>query len=141
MKRDVAVIEGDGSELDEFNIKGEKQVNEQCTEATVRRSLPAIPASDQQPAVSLSVKKDDPTILMAIIDRTASQKRILDDLRQALALPDLAVPYRELEPGIIKAITIKVRENTTFEKASICIFGTPDRSRLIRYWRNRWGLQ
>ena len=105
------------------------------------RAPAAKPVKGVEPAVLLSVKKDDPTILMAVIDRTASQKRILDDLRRALALPDLAVPYRELEPGILKAITIKVRENTTFEEASICVFGTPDRSRLIRYWRNRWGLQ
>lgn len=114
-------------------------MSEQCTEAPVRRASPAMPASDQQPAVSLSVKKDDSTILMALIDRTASQKRILDELRRAL--PDLAVPYRELEPGLVKAIWIKLTEDVTFEEASICVFGTPDRSRLIRYWRNRWGLQ
>jgi hypothetical protein len=116
-------------------------MNEQCADVAVRRAPPAKPANDQESSVSLSVSKDDPTILTALIDRTASQKRILDDLRRTLALPDLAVPYRELEPGIVKAITIKVRENTTFEEASICVFGTPDRSRLIRYWRNRWGLR
>jgi len=116
-------------------------MNEQCTDVAVRRAPPAKPANGRQPSVSLSVSKDDPTILTALIDRTASQKRILDDLRRALALPDLAVPYRELKPGIVKAILIKLTENITFEEASICVFGTPDRSRMIRYWRNRWGLQ
>ena len=116
-------------------------MSEQCTEAPVRMPPLAMPASDQQPAVSLWVKKDDPTILTALIDRTASQKRILNDLRRALALRDLAVPYRELEPGIVKAITIKLRENTTFEEASIRVFGTPDLGGRIRYWRNRWGIR
>jgi hypothetical protein len=114
-------------------------MNGQCRDVAVRRAPAATPASDKQSAVALSVSKEDPTILTAVIDRTASQKRILDDLRRAL--PDLAVPYRELEPGIIDAIRIKTTEKITFQNASICIFGTPDRCRTIRYWRNRWGIQ
>jgi hypothetical protein len=113
-------------------------MSEQCTDVAVTRT-PVMPASDQQPAVSLWVKKDDPTILMALIDRTASQRRILDDLRRAL--PQVGVPYRELEPRIIEAILIKLRENITFEEASICVFGTSSLAGRIRYWRNRWGLQ
>jgi hypothetical protein len=113
-------------------------MNEQCKDVAVSRAPLAEPANDQQPAVSLSVS-GDPTILTALIDRTASQKRILDDLRRAL--PDFDVPYRELEPGIIEAILIKLRENITFQEASICVFGTPNRCRTIRYWRNRWGIQ
>jgi hypothetical protein len=113
-------------------------MNEQCRDVTVSRAPLAKPASDQQPAVSLSVS-EDPTILTALIDRTASQKRILDDLRRAL--PELAVPYRELEPRIIEAIRIKQTENISFQSASICAFGSPDRHRMIRYWRNRWGIR
>jgi hypothetical protein len=113
-------------------------MNEQCTRVAVKKAPLAKPADDQQPAVSLAVSKD-PTILTAVIDRTASQKRILDDLRRAL--PQLAVPYRELEIGIVDAIRIKLRENITFEEASICAFGTPDFAGRIRYWRNRWGIQ
>jgi|HubBroStandDraft_2_1064218.scaffolds.fasta_scaffold00415_6 hypothetical protein len=93
----------------------------------------------QQPSVWLSVKKDDCTILTAMIDRTASQKRIIDDLRRVL--PQLAVPYRELEPGIVEATRIKSTENISFEDASICVFGSPSRSRILRYWRNRWELR
>jgi len=139
MRAFVGVVEAKSSELDKLNGEGEQEVVEQDAVIAIRRTHAAKPANDQQAAVSLSVKKDDPTILTALIDRTASQKRILDDLRRALS--HLAVPYRELEPGIVRAITIKVSENITFEQASICVFGTPDRSRLIRYWRNRWGIQ
>lgn len=114
-------------------------MNEQNEEVAVRRAPLAMPANDQHPAVALSVSKDDPTILTALIDRTASQKRIIDDLRRTL--PQLAVPYRELEPGIVKAIRIKMTEVVTFQEASICVFGTPDRCRTIRYWRNRWELR
>jgi hypothetical protein len=114
-------------------------MNEQNGEVAVKRAPLAMPANDQHPAVSLSVSKDDPTILTALIDRTASQKRIIDDLRRAL--PQLAVPYRELEPGIVKAIRFKLTENITFQEASICVFGTPNRCRTIRYWRNRWELR
>jgi hypothetical protein len=113
--------------------------DEQHIEVTVRRAPLAKPANGQQPSVSLSVSKDDPTILTALIDRTASQKRILDDLRRAL--PQVGVPYRELEPRIIEAILIKLRENITFEEASICVFGTPSLAGRIRYWRNRWGIR
>jgi hypothetical protein len=141
MRAFVGVVEAKSSELDKFNREGEQKVVEQDAVIGTRRTLAAKPANDQQLSVSLSVKKDDPTILTALIDRTASQKRILDDLRRALALPDLAVPYRELEPGIVEAITKKVRENTTFEEASIYVFGNPDFAGRIRYWRNRWGLQ
>jgi hypothetical protein len=96
-------------------------------------------AHDQQPSVVLSVSADDRRILTALIDRTAPQRRIIDDLR--LVLPQFAVPYRELDPRIVEAIQVKLRENMTFEEASICVFGTPDYARVIRYWRNRWELQ
>ena len=114
-------------------------MNEQCTDVAVRRAPLAMPANGHQAAVLLVVSKDDPTILTALIDRTASQKRILEDLRQRL--PDFAVPYRELEPRIVEAIWIKIRENITFEEASICVFGTPNLAGRIRYWRNRWGIR
>jgi hypothetical protein len=114
-------------------------MNEQNAEVAVRRAPLAMSANDQQPAVLLTVSKDDPTILMALIDRTASQKRIIDALRQAL--PQLAVPYRELDPRIVDAIRIKIKENITFQDASICVFGTPSLCGRIRYWRNRWELQ
>ena len=135
----VGVVEAKSSELDKFNREGEQEVVEQDAVYSDPRPPLAKPANDQQPAVALSVSNDDPTILTALIDRTASQKRILDDLRRAL--PDFAVPYRELEPGIVKAIRIKIRQNITFEEASICAFGIPDLAGRIRYWRNRWGLQ
>jgi hypothetical protein len=96
-------------------------------------------ARDGQPRVFLSVKNDDPTVLTALIDRTASRKKIIDDLRRAL--PQFAVPYRELKPKIVEAIQAQSRENITFEEASTRVFGTPNRARTIRYWRNKWGLQ
>jgi hypothetical protein len=94
---------------------------------------------DQESSVRLSVSKGDRTILTAIIDRTASQKRIIDDLRRAL--PQFDVPYRELERHLVEAIQVKSRENITFEQASIRVLGTPSHARTIRYWRNRWNLQ
>jgi hypothetical protein len=114
-------------------------MSEPNVEVAVRRAPLATPANDQHPTVSLSVSKDDPTILMALIDRTASQKRIVDSLRRAL--PQLAVPYRELDSRIVDAIRIKLTENITFQEASIYVFGTPDQCRAIRYWRNRWELR
>jgi hypothetical protein len=92
-----------------------------------------------QPSIALSVREVDRTTLMAIIDRSASQKRILLDLKQAL--PQFAVPYRELEEGIVEAIRTRLKEDITFYEASIRVFGTPRHSRMIRYWRNRWELQ
>jgi hypothetical protein len=111
---------------------------EQHADVLARRPPLAKPANDHQPSVSLSLS-EDPTILTALIDRTASQKRILVDLRRAL--PQFAVPYRELEKGIVDAIRIKLKENITFEEASICVFGTPDHHRTVRYWRNRWEVR
>jgi hypothetical protein len=139
MRAFVGVVEAKSSELDKFNREGEQEVVEQDAVIATKRAPLAKPANDQQPAVALSVSKDDPTILTALIDRTASQKRILNDLRRAL--PDFAVPYRELEPGIVEAIRRRIRENITFQEASIWVFGTPDLAGRIRYWRNRWGLQ
>jgi hypothetical protein len=86
----------------------------------------------------LSVNEDR-SILTALIDRTASRRRIIDDLRRAL--PQFAVPYRDLEPKILEAIRLKLTDNLTFEEASIFVFGTPDHARAIRYWRNRWEIQ
>jgi hypothetical protein len=96
-------------------------------------------AHDQQSSVLLLVKSDDRTVLTALIDRTASQKKIIDEFRRAL--PRFAVPYRELEPQVLDAIRLRVTENITFEEASIRVFGTPNYARTIRYWRNRWGFQ
>jgi hypothetical protein len=115
-------------------------------DAPLTASLAALVASndkadtgEKQSSVRLSVSEVDCTILTALIDRTASQKRIIDDLRRVLT--QFAVPYRELDPRILEAIRVKLRENITFEEASICVFGTPDHARMIRYWRNRWELQ
>jgi hypothetical protein len=93
---------------------------------------------DRQASVLLSVSTGDVRILTALIDRTASGRRIIDDLRRAL--PEFAVPYRELERRIVEAIWVKSSESLTFEEASIRVFGTPDYARRIRYWRNKWGL-
>jgi hypothetical protein len=94
---------------------------------------------NKESSVSLSVSDDDRTILTAVIDRTASQKRIIYDLRQALA--QYAVPRREIDRQLIEGIRVKLDENTTFEEASIYVFGTSDRARKIRYWRNRWRIR
>jgi hypothetical protein len=55
-----------------------------------------------QPSVSLSVVQKDRTFLTAIIDRTASRTKILNDLRQQLS--DLGVPYRNVDPRLLEAI-------------------------------------
>lgn len=93
----------------------------------------------QQSSVSLSVVKDDRTILTAVIDRTASRKRIINDISRVL--PEFSVPYRELERGIVEALRIRLKEDMTFGEASLRAFGTPDRAGAIRRWRNRWGLR
>jgi hypothetical protein len=90
-------------------------------------------------SVRLSVGQKDRTILTAIIDRTASQTKILNDLRQQLS--DLGVPYRNVDPGILEAIRVKSAENLSFEEAAIYVFGDPSFARKIRYWQNRWQLQ
>jgi hypothetical protein len=93
-----------------------------------------------QPSVIVSVRGDDPTILEAFIDRTASQQRIISDLRRELR--KFAVPYRrDLDKRILKAIRVHLEEGATFEEASICLFGNPDSARAIRYWRNKWGIR
>jgi hypothetical protein len=92
-----------------------------------------------QPSVLLSVRKIDHTTLTAVIDRTASQKRIIEDLGRAL--PQFAVPYRELEPKIIEALRIKANENIPLEDVSIRVFGSKSFPRSLRYWRNKWGIR
>jgi hypothetical protein len=92
-----------------------------------------------QPSVIVSVRGGDPTILEAFIDRTASQQRIISDLRRELC--NFAVPYRrELDKKILEAIRVHL-EGATFKEASIYVFGNPDYARAIRYWRNKWGLR
>jgi hypothetical protein len=114
-------------------------MTEQLADLAASRPPLARAANDHQPSVLVSLSKDDPTVLTALIDRTASQKRILVDLKRAL--PQFAVPCRELEKGIVDAILIKLRENITFEAASICVFGDSKFGRTIRYWRNRWEVR
>lgn len=93
---------------------------------------------EHQSTVLLSEKNDDPTILSALIDRTAPQNKIIADLRRQLT--DFGVPYRKLDPQMLEAINLKVKENLSFQEASIRIFGSPKLAQKIRYWRNRWGI-
>jgi len=92
-----------------------------------------------QPSVSLSVRPEDRTILVANIDRTASQTTIINDLRQELS--QFAVPYRNVDQRILEAIRLKLAENITNEEAAIRVFGDVNFARKIRYWQNRWQLQ
>jgi hypothetical protein len=90
-------------------------------------------------SVWVSLRGEDPTHLTVLVDRTAPQNRILNDLQAAL--PEFAVPYRELEPRIIEAIRIKANENITLEEASIRVLGSKKFPRSLRYWRNKWGIR
>jgi len=93
----------------------------------------------RQSSVELSVAGADVSLLTAFIDRTASQSTIIRDLQSKLT--DFAVPYRRLDRRILEAIRIKLNENLTYDEASIRVFGNPNFSRKLRYWRNRWGMQ
>ena len=92
-----------------------------------------------QSSVSLSMREEDHTILVANIDRTASQTTIINDLRQELS--KFAVPYRNVDQRTIEAIRVKLAENLTYEEAAISVFGDVKFARKIRYWQNRWQLQ
>jgi len=92
-----------------------------------------------QPSVSLSVHEEDHTILVALIDRTASKTKIINELREALS--EFAVPYRNVDRRIVEAIRLKLAENITYEEAAIRVFGNAKLARKIRYWQNRWQLQ
>jgi hypothetical protein len=128
---------------DSENLEADGQIN--ADQPAVANPVAQVAPNDQadvgdkESSVNLSVSDDDRTILTAAIDRTASQKRILDDL--ARALPQFAVPHREIDRRIAEAIRLKLDENMTFEDASIYVFGTSDHARKIRYWRNRWGIR
>ena len=122
------------TQKDKFNWNGEEQMSE--NENVAKQEGPPVV---KQPSVHLSVRKEDSAILEAVIDRTASQTAIIDDMRQEL--PRFDVPYRDVDPRILEAIRVKSAENLTFEQASIWVFGDPNFARKIRYWQNRWQLQ
>jgi hypothetical protein len=105
----------------------------------IRKPEPETRVQVEKPSALLSVERGDPTLLAAIVDRTASRKKIIDDLRRAL--PKFAVPYRKIQPDLLQAIRLTLTENMTFEQASIRVYGTPKHAGAIRYWRNRWELQ
>jgi hypothetical protein len=92
-----------------------------------------------QRSVSLCVCQEDRTILVAVIDRTASRTAIINDLRREL--PKFTVPYRNVDQRILRAIRLKLAENITYEEAAICVFGDVNFARKLRYWQNRWQLQ
>jgi hypothetical protein len=86
-----------------------------------------------QSCVVMSVSANDPTVLEARIDRAASRKRIVKELRGELRR--FAVPYRQdLDPQVLRAVRVYLEEGATFEQASICVFGDPKHARAIRYW-------
>ena len=90
-------------------------------------------------SVSLSVTPDDPTILTAVIDRTATRSRIVEDLQAELA--KFGVPYRDVDRRIFEAVRQREREGLSYTEASVRIFGNPDKAELIRYWHNNWKRQ
>ena|ERR1700674_5737209 len=92
-----------------------------------------------QPSVILSVRQEDRTTLVAVINRTVSKTTIINDLRQELS--KFAVPYRNVDQRILEAIRVKLAENITYEEAAIYVFGDASFARKIRYWQNRWQLQ
>lgn len=126
-------------------------MNEQHSDRTQMLAAPCVakeaeqeraPVDDQrelQSSVSLSVRQEDHTILVAQIDRTASQTKLINDLRKEL--PKFAVPYRNVDQRILKAIRVKIAENLTDEQAALWVFGDARYARQIRYWQNRWQLQ
>jgi hypothetical protein len=69
-----------------------------------------------------------------VLDATASQSRLRKELSK---LPSqIGAPYRDIDARIVDAVE-KVNAGASFKRASIEIFGTPDRAETIRYWRNR----
>ena len=88
-------------------------------------------------SVSVSISKDDPTIITAVIDRTAPQAQIVENLKEQLAAA--GVPYRPVDPRIFQAVMLCERDGVSLREASIRLFGTPDMEDRIRYWRNSWG--
>lgn len=126
-------------------------MNEQHSDGTQMFVAPCVPKEAEQErapvhdqrelqsSVSLSLRKEDHTILVATIDRTASQTKIINDLRKEL--PKFAVPYRNVDQRILEAIRVKFAENLTDEEAALYVFGDASYARSIRYWRNRWQLR
>jgi hypothetical protein len=92
-----------------------------------------------RPSVSLTVREQDRTVLTGYVDRTASQNRIIANLREELR--KFSVPYRDVDQRILEAIRVKLTENITYEAASIWVFGDANFARQIRYWQNKWQLQ
>jgi len=141
-KNELAGVDS-SEKRDSENLEADGQIN--ADQPPVANPVAQVAPNDQadvgdkEPSVKLLVSDDDPTMLTAFIDRTASQKRIVHDLRHALA--QYAVPRREIDRQIVQGIRVKLDENTTFEEASICVLGTSDLARKIRYWRNRWGIR
>jgi hypothetical protein len=99
------------------------------------------PSSENKAAsgssVRLSVRPNDPTILTALIDRTATRSRIVEDLQGELA--KFGVPYRDVDQRIFEAVRLLKREGLSYSEASVRVFGYPDKAELIRYWQNNWG--
>ena len=87
--------------------------------------------------VSVSIHKNDPRVLTAVIDRTMSLPEIMKALRQALRS---LVPYRHVDPRIFQAVQlVNTGEVKSYREASVRVFGTPAKADLIRYWHNKWG--
>ena len=87
-------------------------------------------------SVHISVSPDDPTICTAVFDRTASRKRLVSDLRKALAKLDPPPPYREVDPRIFESVRLLRLERPTYEQACIRVFGSGKQAESIRYWDN-----
>lgn len=87
-------------------------------------------------SVHISVNPDDPTICIVTIDRTASRKRIVSDLKKALPRLDPPPPYREVDLRIFEAVALLRLAKLTYEQASIRLFGSSKQAESIRYWDN-----
>jgi hypothetical protein len=95
--------------------------------------------ADGTRSVFLSIKKDDPTFLHAVIDRTQARNTIVRDLKRELQ--KLGVPYRELDCRIVASIRLKAVGNCTLEEAAARVFGSSALPASLRHWRNKWGLR
>jgi len=104
-----------------------------------RIAEPEAGVPELQLSVSLSVSPGDHTILVANIDRTESQPKIISDLRQELS--EFGVPYRRVDKRVLEAIRKKLAENITYREAAIYTFGDANYARKIRYWQNRWQVR
>jgi hypothetical protein len=104
-------------------------------------TLEAVPnaLSRKEPAVSVSFRQEDPTILTVLIDRTASRTRILTDLKRVL--PEFKVPYRELDPRLAEVVRLKATRDLTLKEAATSVYGSRSLPRDVRYWRNKWGIR